>query len=118
MEPKILVIYKSTTGFTKRYAQMLSKEVACTLAPYKSATPELMSAYETVVFGSRAHAGRIDGYPRIKEMYKKSSARKFALFVTGAMPAAAEDTISAFWAQNLPGNELQKVPHFYMPGGL
>ncbi len=72
MEPKILVIYKSTTGFTKRYAQMLSKEVACTLAPYKSATPELMSAYETVVFGSRAHAGRIDGYPRIKEMYNAS----------------------------------------------
>lgn len=118
MEPKILVIYKSSTGFTKRYAQQLAKEVNCKLATYQSASPKLMSGYEVIVFGSRAHAGRIDGYKKIKEMYQKSSARKFALFATGAMPATAEDTIAEFWAQNLPGNELQKVPHFYLPGGL
>lgn len=118
MKPKILVIYKSSTGFTKRYAEWLSQEVNCKLAPYQSASPELMSGYETVVFGTRAHAGRVDGYKKIKEMYKKSSARKFALFATGAMPASAESTIAEFWAQNLSGNELQKIPHFYLPGGL
>lgn len=118
MEPKILIIYKSSTGFTKRYAKELAKEVNGKLAAYQSASPELMSGYEVIVFGSRAHAGRIDGYKRIKEMYKKSDAKKFALFATGAMPATAEGTIAKFWAQNLPGNELQKVPHFYLPGGL
>lgn len=118
MKPNILVIYKSSTGFTKRYAKMLSEEVSCKLVPYQSASPELMSGYEVIVFGSRAHAGRIDGYQKIKEMYKRSNARKFALFVTGAMPATAEGTIAEFWAQNLSGNELQKVPHFYLPGGL
>lgn len=118
MQNKTIVIYKSSTGFTKRYADAISKELNATLVAYKDATAELMSGCHTVVFGSRAHAGRIDGFPKIKNMFQKSSARKLALFVTGAMPATAESTIEEFWAQNLTDKERKNMPHFYLPGGL
>ncbi len=117
MKDNTIIIYKSSTGFTKKYAQMISDETGCPLVDFKNATAKTMSAYERVVFGSRAHAGRIDGYSKIKEMFHKSAARSLVLFVTGAMPAEAEDTIKAFWAQNL-GSQQSKIPHFYLPAGL
>ncbi len=118
MKNKIIIIYKSSTGFTKKYAEMIAEEIGCTLADYKTAAVETLSHYDTVVFGTRAHAGMIDGYKKIKKMFQKSAAGHFVLFVTGASPDTSEDTLNAFWSQNLSAEELEKIPHFYMPAGL
>lgn len=118
MQNKILVIYKSSTGFTKRYAEMIAEEIECKLADYRTVTEEMLSGYDIVVFGSRAHAGMIDGYGKAGEMFRKCGAGKMVLFVTGATPNAAEDVISEFWKRNLTAEELENVPHFYMQSGL
>lgn len=118
MENKIIIICKSSTGFTKKYASLISRKTGARLVDFKEASPELMSGCDLVIFGSRAHAGRIDGYKKIRDMFHKSTARRFLLFVTGATPAAASGTINEFWAQNLTEEELADIPHFYMPGGL
>lgn len=117
-ENRIIVIYKSSTGFTKKYAEMIAEEIECTLADYKTITAEILSEYDTVVFGSRAYAGMIDGYKKAKELFQKSKTHKFILFVTGATPNAAEDIITEFWKQNLTADELSEIPHFYMQSGL
>lgn len=118
MAKKILVIYKSKTGFTKRYAEMIAEEVTCTLMDYKDASVKSISDYDIIVFGSRAHAGMIDGYKKAKELFQKSGAGNFVVFVTGASPNAAEDVIDQFWKNNLTLDELEKIPHFYMQSGL
>lgn len=118
MNNKILIIYKSSTGFTERYAKLIASKIDCTLAEYKTATPELIAGYDTVVFGSRAHAGMIDGYKKIKKITSKNPSVKLILFVTGATPASSKDIIEAFWKQNITSEEMLKIPHFYMPGGL
>ncbi|MFG6394104.1 MAG: flavodoxin domain-containing protein [Lachnospiraceae bacterium] len=118
MKNNILIIYKSSTGFTKKYAEIISSELNCTLATYKNITPEIIQKYNTIVFGSRAHAGTIDGYKKIKKMLGNYPYCKFILFVTGATPSSAKDVINEFWQQNLTPAELAKIPHFYMPGGL
>lgn len=117
-ENKIIVVYKSSTGFTKKYAEMIAEEINCTLADYKTVNVKMLSEYNTVVFGSRAHAGLIDGYKKAKELFQKSEANKFVLFVTGATPNTAEDVIEEFWKQNLTADELSEIPHFYMQSGL
>lgn len=117
-ENRIIVIYKSSTGFTKKYAEMIAEEIECTLADYKTITAEILSEYDTVVFGSRAYGGMIDGYKKAKELFQKSKTHKFILFVTGATPNAAEDIITEFWKQNLTADELSEIPHFYMQSGL
>lgn len=118
MEHKILVVYKSSTGFTKRYAEWIAEELKCDLADYRKTTAEQMSQYDTVVFGTRAHAGTIDGFQKAREMFRKSTAGRLVLFVTGAMPYDAGDALEAFWKQNLTPEEMQEILHFYMPGGL
>lgn len=115
---KIIIIYKSSTGFTKKYAEMIAEEIECDLADYKSATAKMLSQYDTVVFGSRAHAGMIDGYKQVKELLQNSATDRFILFVTGAAPNSETDIITKFWEQNLTADELTKIPHFWMQSGL
>lgn len=115
---KILILYKSSTGFTKRYAEMIAEEVGCKLVDFKAATVEMASAYDMIVFGSRAHAGMIDGYKKAREMSQKAGADQFVLFVTGATPNSEKETIEEFWRQNLTEDEYVKIPHFYMQAGL
>lgn len=118
MNKKIAVIYKSKTGFTKKYAEMIAEEIDYVLIDYKNVTVKTMSDFDIIVFGSRVHAGLIDGYKNIREMFLKSTAEKFVLFVTGATPNEAEDVIDEVWKNNLSPDELNNIPHFYMQSGL
>ncbi len=119
MNPKkVIVVYKSSTGFTKKYAEMVAEELSCAIADYRTVTAALLSEYDTVIFGTRAHAGMIDGYRNAKKMFGQSTAGRLLLFVTGAMPNAETDVVEGFWHQNLTPEELSEIPHFYMQSGL
>ncbi len=113
-----IVVYKSSTGFTKKYAEMIAERMECALADYRSVSADMLSGYEVVIFGTRAHAGMMDGYQKAKKLFEKSGVSRLILFVTGATPNAAAETVEAFWKQNLSPDELAKIPHFYMQSGL
>ena len=114
----MIIVYKSSTGFTKKYAEMIAKEMKCALTDYKTVTADKLSKYDVVVFGTRAHAGMIDGYQKAKKLFEKSNVGKVVLFVTGATPNAATDVVDKLWKQNFNADEMSKVPHFYMQSGL
>lgn len=133
--PKILIIYKSSTGFTKRYAELLAKRLGCALADFKNIRPAFLSGYDIIIFGTRAHAGSIDGLKKLRTILKAYNRRRpvpcasvrdtsgmahplCAIFVTGAVPAAEKDTIEHLWQNNLTEKELSRLPHFYLPAGL
>ncbi len=116
MENKILVCYESVTGFTKDYAEMVALETGATVMPLKDVTAETVAGYGTVVFGGRLHAGTVDGLKRVKTLM--GSEKRLVVFATGATPATEEQTIQKVWEDNLTADELDRVPHFYLPGGL
>lgn len=118
MPEKILLIYKSSTGFTKQYAQWISEEIPCTVLPLKEARTALRTGVDTVLFGGRLHAGTVDGLKAARKLFQKSGAGKFIVFATGASPQEAQDTITEMWKKNLSPEELGAVPHFYFPSGL
>ena len=112
-----LVCYKSVTGFTRRYAEMIAAGAGCALMDLKDISVETASQYGTIVFGGRFRAGIVDGLKRAKELAEAGGAA-LIIFATGAMPAEAADTVQQVWENNLSADELRKIPHFYMPGGL
>lgn len=117
MNNKTLVCYKSVTGFTKDYAEMIARETGAVLMPLKDVSAETVADYDTVVFGGRLHAGAVDGLKRVKTLTADSE-RRLVVFAIGATPATEEQTILKVWADNLTADELGRVPHFYFPGGL
>lgn len=118
MQKQTIIVYRSHTGFTKRYAEQLAGELGCTALAEKEAKPERLRGCSTLVFGTRAHAGRIDGLAKGLRLFAQSGAQRLVLFVTGAMPVDAKEQVEALWKQNLSEQQLQKIPHFYLQGGL
>ena len=124
---KILLLYKSQTGFTKRYAEWIAAETGAVLMDLKKARPEQLSGYDTIVFGSRLHAETIDGYRTARRLFKQASltasGSSVVLFAVGAMPGADmpeadKAAIQKIWKTNLTPEEQHTIPCFYLPGGL
>lgn len=115
---KILVTYKSKTEFTKKYAEMIAKEVDGCLVEFKKMTAERMSEFDVVVYGGGIYAGMINGIKKAREMFKQSSAQTFIVFATGGTPNEAVKEIDEVWKFNLSEEELISIPHFYMQSGL
>lgn len=118
MSRKLLILYKSKTGFTKRYAEMIAAETGGTAMDVKKARPDILLSFEHVIFGGRMHAGRIDGLGDARKLVQGNGIRLSALFVTGAMPNTETQTIADMWKHNLTPEELSGLPHFYMQSGL
>ena len=115
---KEIVVYKSKTGFTKRYAEWIVEELKCDISPYENISREMIAEYDVVIYGSRIHAGRVDGLKKIKELVEKADRPKLMVFATGGTPSAVEDAIRGIWKASFSEEELQKTPHFYMQSGL
>lgn len=116
---KVLVMYKSKTGFTKKYAEMIAGELECTLMDIKDANAENISSYDVCVYGGGLYAGMVNGLKQAKEMFGKSEAKKFVVFATGGTPNEAAGTVlDEMWKNNLLPEELDNIAHFYMQSGI
>lgn len=118
MNKNLLILYKSKTGFTKKYADLIAGETGGTTMDFKKGTPELLSSFDKILFGSRMHAGRIDGLSEARSLFQKGHIQPSALFVTGAMPNTEKKALEEMWQNNLTSEELAGLPHFYMQSGL
>lgn len=115
---KILVVYKSVTGFTADYAQLISQALGCPAAALKDVSSEKLARYDTIIFGGRLHAGFVDGLKELKALFARSGSQRLVIFATGATPNSQTESIAQAWANNLTAEELEKIPHFYMQSGL
>ena len=115
---KILVIYKSKTGFTQWYAEIIAREVEGELIDFKEITVDKMSEFDVVVYGGGLYAGMINGFKKAKEMFAKSSAKNLVVFATGATPNEVTEKVEEVWNINLTEEEKEAIPHFYMQSGL
>lgn len=94
---KILLIYKSKTGFTEKYANWIKEELNCDIEKISNIHKIDLNSYDLVIFGSRIHAGRIDGLDKIKKL---NLDKKLIIFATGATPKET-DSIMEVWNSNL-----------------
>ncbi len=114
---KPIIIYYSKTGFTRQYAQWLQEALGCPCVPYQKRRTVSFPQFDTVLFGGRLHAGRIQGAKWLFNQPCKLKDKRVVLFFTGAMPpdpTAAEKAIQ----QNIPPEWRDTVQAFYLWGGL
>lgn len=114
---RLLVVYTSKTGFTKRYAQWLAEDLSGDCFPLEQAARVDFSGYDAVAFGSSVHAGGVRKLAWLKKRLPALAGKRVALFFTGAMPPE-EKTVEQCVAQNLTPQERQQVKAFYLWGGL
>lgn len=113
---KTLIIYKSETGFTQKYANWLSNKLSCDVCDLKNLSNDKISNYDVLIYGGGLYAGQINGFKDFKNMV--SSDKKLILFMVGATPLNETDTIQKAFDSNLTQDEQNSIPHFYAVGGL
>lgn len=117
MKNRTLVIYKSKTGFTERFAQWISEELNCDKIAYKDRKKICFDDYETVIYGGGFYAGKINGLKWFKEKMSEFEGKKRIVFGTGATPPDVPDIKKAM-RQNFTDKEWSNIKVFYMQSGL
>ncbi len=113
---QIHIICNSKTGFTKRYADWIAKEIDAVVLPYSELPHTNIDINDVVIFGSRLHAGKIEYLEKIKRRFINH--RHLIVFATGGVPASVTGATEKIWANNFTEEEIKRIPHFYMQGGI
>ncbi|MEG0314694.1 MAG: flavodoxin domain-containing protein [Erysipelotrichaceae bacterium] len=113
---KTIIIYKTKTGFTKKYADMIAKELECKAIPASCLTALDLNNYDSVIFGEAVYAGHVEGLKPYKEDLRRFKG-KIAIYLVGINAnneLEVNKTIEAMDAPNI--NKTNSV--FYLPGGI
>lgn len=113
----IVVIYRSLSGFTERYAGWIAEALQAECTELGSFSPGMLDKDTIIVFGGSLHATGINGYKTLKGKLKNSEFRELVLFAVGASPAkpGIEDEIME---ANLRTDEEKDIHLFYLRGGF
>lgn len=113
---KTIVIYKSSTGHTEEYAQMISKQLNADLVKLSNLGSTNLGDYDTIIYGGSVRASRIIG---IKSLFKKLNNinnKHIIIFAVGANGKTDKNTKELI-DKNLVEAGLD-YPLFYMQGGF
>jgi len=114
---KYLVVYKSKTGFTEKYAQWIAKELSADIYNYKEINKENFKDYDVIVYGGSLHAVGIEGIKLIKDDWNLLKEKILVVFAVGATPYR-KDTVEEIKNNNFSEEQLEKIQVFYLRGGF
>ena len=114
---KTIVIYKSKTGFTKKYANWIAEELKADIYEASKVNINMLSDYDTIVFGGGLYAVGINGVKFITENIEKLKDKKIVVFATGASPSR-EEVINEVRDQNFTKEQQEYIKFFYARGGF
>lgn len=112
---KTIVVYKSKTGYTKKYAEWIAEELNCGIK--ENASLEDIMDYDMIICGGGMYAGSLNGAKLITGNMSKLSGKKLVLFAVGANPGHA-DEIENFWSKLLKPEQKKVIAHFFLRGGF
>jgi menaquinone-dependent protoporphyrinogen IX oxidase len=114
---KMLVAYKSISGFTKRYAEWISDALGAGCVSLDRLEGCKIEDYDVLVFGGSLHAVGINGYAKFKSYIPRMGSDKIIIFAVGASPykPGLEQEIKL---ANFKDPNEQNIPLFYLRGGF
>ena len=110
-----LIIYRSKTGFTKKYVDWILEDVTCSVTTLDKVKMVDIDQHDIIIYGAGVHAGFISGLKKIKKLVSFDD-KKVIIFATGAAPNA-EDIVKPIIDNNL-ADCISKVDFFYFESGI
>lgn len=117
---KILVVYTSQTGFTKRYAIWLANRLKADvleLDEAKKKQDHYFDAYEAIIYGGWAMAGSVVKSKWFFDRAVNWKEKRLAIFCVGASPMDNPEVEEAL-KNMVPQEQKEYIKGFYCQGGL
>ena len=114
---KKVVIYKSRTGFTKKYAEWIAEDINADIFRVQDVKKSILMDYDTIVYCGGLYAGGILGFSFIKKNFDKLSNKKIIVVAIGATTKGteAEEVVKN---RNFTPMMSNKISFFLLRGGL
>ncbi len=113
---KTIVLFRSKSGFTRKYAIMLAEKLQCDCFDLVDISREALHRYDRIIYGGGLYISGINGIKLFKKHLLHLKDKQIILFATGATPgrnAEIEDVVQ----KNLTVEQQQRIPFFYLRGG-
>ncbi len=114
---KTAVVYKSVTGYTKKYAEWIAEDLNGDLYNVKDIDINRLMNYDLIIYGGSLHAVGISGVNMIKDNLDKLADKKIIIFTTGASPLR-ENILDEVKNANFSDEEQKRLRFFYLRGGF
>jgi menaquinone-dependent protoporphyrinogen IX oxidase len=114
---KTIVMYRSKTGFTRKYAKWIAQETDATLIDARKVSAGGLMRYDTIVFGGAMYAGGINGISLIKNNLWRYTGKNVIIFTLGATPVRPE-TADEIRNKNFTADEQKNIKFFMLRGGF
>lgn len=114
---KIIVVYKTKYGSTKKYAEWISEDAGADLFKAGEANLSLLRAYDTIIYCGGLYAGGILGFSRMKKLFGRMTGRRLLVVAVGATTEgdkARREIEEKNFTSEMKGN----VPLVLLRGGL
>ncbi len=114
---KAVIIYKSKTGFARKYAEWISSVLDAELVNCRDFVNSDFNKYDVVIFGGGLYVGGINGVNIIKNNINLLKGKKVIVFASGATPKR-EETTKELFDFNFNAEEQKQIKFFYLRGGF
>jgi len=114
---KTVVVYKSKSGFTKKYAEWIAKELSAEIFEASRITADMMMDYDTVVYGGGLYAVGINGVKLVTQNLNRLKDKKIIIFATGAS-SPSDDVVKEIKDKNFTSEQQKYIRFFYLRGGF
>jgi menaquinone-dependent protoporphyrinogen IX oxidase len=114
---KTVVVYKSISGFTKKYAEWIAQELRADLLELNKINIEILLKYDNIIYGGSLHAVGISGINILKNNLNNLRDKNIIIFTTGASPPR-ESTISEVRDNNFSIEEQKQIQFYFFRGGF
>lgn len=110
-----IIIYRSKTGFSRRYAQWLAEDLDCRAVPYRDRNQAGWADYGTVILAGGLYAGQMAGLKWLEKQLPRLRGKRVAALAVGCAPMDFPGLPESM--EKLFG-PLPQVRGFYCQGGL
>lgn len=113
---KTLIVYKSNTGFTKEYVDMIKKRIVdATVVEIKKLNSKLIKQHDIIFYGGPLRNNVILGLNKFLKYNDKFGDKDIFIFATGIQPIDNEKKELVIDTNHL---DLYHVRLYLLPGGL
>ena len=116
MKGKLLIIFKSSHGYTKRYVDILGNALGCDAVPADKFRGEMLSGYDKVLFIGSVRSSAVNGFNKLSE-YLDILYKKLIVCGVGMLPMN-ENRADNIKSSTISVAYEKFIPVFYVQGGF
>lgn len=114
----IAVIFRSTYGYTKKYAEWIAEELNADLFDELKVKPQTLEKYSIIVYGGGIYASGINGAKLLCDHYDLLLKKKLVVFAVGLSDDLSQEEQAKLLTHNFSLIMQNNMKFFCLRGGI